>query len=217
MKALVAFDCDSTLVKVEGIDELAARAGVVERIADLTRSAMEGKVPLEDVYGRRLEIIRPGHSDLVWLGRRYVETLVTGVRETMDSLANAGTEIHVVSGGLRPAVLQLAEELGLPQDLVHAVGIHFAHDGPYENFETASPMACAGGKAEVIKTLSRPGIPTFMVGDGITDLEAAAAGAVTIGFGGVVTRPSIKEKADHFVAGPSLQPVFELVTRLTGN
>ena len=37
MKALVVFDCDSTLVEVEGVDELATRAGVGERVAEMTR------------------------------------------------------------------------------------------------------------------------------------------------------------------------------------
>ncbi len=87
MKALVVFDCDSTLVEVEGVDELATRAGVGERVAEMTRSAMEGKIPLEEVYGHRLDIIRPSRADLDWLGRRYIATLVTGARETVAALA----------------------------------------------------------------------------------------------------------------------------------
>lgn len=215
MKALVFFDCDSTLVEVEGVDELAIRAGVGEQIAEMTRSAMEGSIPLEDVYGRRLEIIRPGREDLIWLGHRYCATLVAGAREAMGSLAAAGAEIHVISGGLRPAVVDLAKELGIPEDRVHAVDVHLDSEGRYAGFDTQSPLARTGGKAEVIKRLSRPGWTTVMIGDGMTDLEATDAGAVTIGFGGVVVRPGVKEKADHFVAGPSLEPVIEILSRLT--
>jgi phosphoserine phosphatase len=216
MRAVVAFDCDSTLVKVEGVDELAERAGVGIQIAAMTRSAMDGDIPLEEVYGRRLEILRPGRADLVWLGLRYVETLVTGAREAVAALGAAGAEIHVVSGGLRPAVTVLAEELGVPRDRVHAVGLSFYPDGRYEGYETDSPLARAGGKAEVIRTCSRSGLTTVMIGDGMTDLEAASVGAVTVGFGGVVTRTVVKEKADHFLAGPSLEPVAALIARLTG-
>jgi len=215
VKALVIFDCDSTLVEIEGVDELANRAGVGEQVAQMTRSAMEGKVPLEEVYGRRLDIIRPGREDLDWLGRRYCATLVTGARETVRALAAAGAEIHVVSGGLRPAVADLAKDLGLPPDRVHAVGIHFDGQGRYEGFEADSPLARAQGKTEVVRGLHRPGMTSVMIGDGMTDLEAADAGAVTIGFGGVVVRPFVKEKADHFVAGPSLEPVVQIIARLT--
>lgn len=217
MKALVIFDCDSTLVEVEGIDELAARAGVGERIAEMTRSAMAGEISLEEVYGQRLEIIRPGRSDLDWLGRRYIATLVAGAPEVIETLESAGCEIHVVSGGLRPAVAALAADLGLPGDRVHAVDIHFDPAGGFAGFEVDSPLARGGGKAEVIKRLQRPGVPTIMVGDGATDLEAASAGAVTIGFGGVVSRAFVQDGADHFLAGPSLAAVVDIITGLTGN
>ena len=45
----VIFDCDMTLVTVEGIDELARLKGQAEYIAELTRQAMDGKIPLEEV------------------------------------------------------------------------------------------------------------------------------------------------------------------------
>jgi phosphoserine phosphatase len=216
VKALVVFDCDSTLASIEGIDELAERKGAGRRIAELTRAAMEGQTALEDVYGRRLEIIRPGREDLAWLGGRYRETLVAGAGEAVAALAAAGAEIHIVSGGLQPAVEILAADLGLAPARVHAVGVSFAADGRYRSFAAASPLARSGGKTAVVRGLVRPGIPAFMIGDGVTDLEAAAAGAVVIGFGGVVARPAVMTQADHFVAGPSLTAVADLILRLAG-
>ena len=215
VQALVFFDCDSTLVEIEGVDELAIRAGVGDQVAEMTRLAMEGKIPLEDVYGQRLEIIRPGREDLIWLGQRYRATVVAGAREAVKSLKADGAEIHVISGGLRPAVVDLAKEVGVPEDRVHAVDVFFDDEGCFAGFESDSSLARAGGKAEVIKRLNRPEWATVMIGDGMTDLEAAEAGAVIIGFGGVVVRPSVQEKADHFVAGPSLEAVIEIISRLT--
>ena len=49
----VIFDCDSTLTGIEGIDELANHPDSQQQVADLTRSAMDGKVNLETVYGER--------------------------------------------------------------------------------------------------------------------------------------------------------------------
>ena len=48
---LVVFDCDSTLSTIEGVDELALRAGVGDEVARLTTAAMAGEVPLDQVYG----------------------------------------------------------------------------------------------------------------------------------------------------------------------
>jgi len=64
----VIFDCDMTLVTVEGIDELARLRGQTEYIADLTRQAMDGEIPLEEVYAKRLELLRPTRAELEEVG-----------------------------------------------------------------------------------------------------------------------------------------------------
>ena len=47
MKKLIAFDCDSTLSAIEGVDELARLAGddVFRQVEDLTNQAMNGEIP----------------------------------------------------------------------------------------------------------------------------------------------------------------------------
>src|SRR6187401_3016155 len=70
----VVFDCDSTLSTIEGIEEL-ARDHRAE-VEALTEEAMRGAIPLEQVYGRRLELVRPPRGRVLALGRRYIETLV---------------------------------------------------------------------------------------------------------------------------------------------
>ena len=96
----VCFDCDSTLSRIEGIDELAKRAGCEAEIAALTKAAMNGQVPLDAVYGKRLERVRPGRADLDWLAQRYVEEIVPGARETIHTLVRLGKPAYVVSGGI---------------------------------------------------------------------------------------------------------------------
>ncbi|MBT4147320.1 MAG: haloacid dehalogenase, partial [Gammaproteobacteria bacterium] len=44
---IIFFDCDSTLSEIEGIDELAERAGCGAEMAALTNAAMNGEVSLE--------------------------------------------------------------------------------------------------------------------------------------------------------------------------
>src|SRR5262249_28185501 len=59
--ATVILDVDSTVAGIEGIDWLAQRRGpdVAAKIAQLTDDAMRGTLPLEAVYGARLDAIRP--------------------------------------------------------------------------------------------------------------------------------------------------------------
>lgn len=206
---LIFFDCDSTLSAIEGIDELARRAGQGPEIAALTRAAMDGGMALENVYGRRLDLIRPDRGAVEWLGGRYIETLVVGTGEVLAVLHALGKEVHIVSAGIRQAVLVLAAQLYLPPARVHAVELRFNAAGQYLGFDERSPLTRTGGKAEICRGLGAAVRRAALVGDGVSDLEAGAAGVCIIGFGGVVAREIMRRRADHFVAGPSFQDVLE--------
>jgi len=211
---VVAFDCDSTLSSIEGINELAHRAGVGDAVSELTMKAMGGDVPLEDVYGRRLDMIRPNGTDLAWLGQRYCDTLVDGAREVFDKLRESGRDVHIVSGGIQQAVAAVALTLDVPMTNVHAVPVFIADDGTYEGFDTDAPLARTGGKPEILATLSDSPESIVLVGDGVFDLEARQSGVFVIGFGGVVTRPAVKMGANAWVEEPSLLPVLEIIEAL---
>ncbi len=212
----IFFDCDSTLSAVEGIDELAFRAGVAEELIPLTNAAMEGTIALEEVYGRRLDMIRPDRQAIDWLRQRYLDEMVAGAEEVVGTLLDRGHEVHIVSGGLRQAVLAVGRFLGIPEANIHAVDIRFDEAGQYAGFDQASPLARAGGKAVVCKQLldefSGP-IRPVLIGDGMTDLEAADAGVQVIGFGGVARREAMVQEASFFVEGPSLTGVLDYLSR----
>jgi len=199
----VVFDCDSTLTAIEGIDELAR--GHRDEIAELTRLAMSGSVPLEDVYARRLDIIRPSRADVEAVGRRYVEQVVPGAVETVAALHAAGVVVQVLSGGLAPAVRILARHLGVAQERVAAVEISFDERGRYAGFDRSSPLARSGGKRRWLEERAN-GLPRprLLVGDGATDIEARPALEAVALFTGVVTREEIARQADIVIAGPSL-------------
>jgi phosphoserine phosphatase len=218
--ASVVFDCDSTLAAIEGIDELAGphAAGV----AALTDAAMRGEVALEEVYGRRLELIRPTRAAVDELGRAYVRALVPHARETVAALMSIGVGVRVVSGGLRPPVEAIAAELGIAADRVYAVGISFDGGGEYAGFESTSPLARSGGKEVVIRSMDLPR-PALLVGDGATDAEARPAVDAFAAYMGVAFRPTVAAVADFVLRHASLAPVLALAagaegrTRLAGS
>jgi len=205
--ASVVFDCDSTLARIEGIDELAGAHA--EAIRALTDAAMQGTVALEEVYGRRLEIIQPTRTQVEAVGRAYVDALVADARETVETLLWLGKTVRVVSGGLRPPVEAAARALGLPADAVAAVGIDFDGDGGYAGFERASPLARSGGKETVIRAWSLPR-PALLVGDGATDLEARPAVDAFAAYMGVAFRPAVAAGADFVLRGETLAAVLSL-------
>lgn len=203
----VVFDCDSTLARVEGIDELAGR--YADEIRALTEGAMEGTIPLEEVYGRRLAIIRPTRAQVESLGREYAAALMPDARETVAALRFLGKSVRVVSGGLLPAVRAVAEELGIGADAVRAVDVHFDDAGEYAGFDSASPLARSGGKATVLAGWDLPR-PALMVGDGATDLEARPAVDAFAAYMGVAFREAVAAGADFVLRDASLAPVLAL-------
>lgn len=205
---VICFDCDSTLSKIEGIDELAGRVGLGEAMAKLTDAAMNGEVLLEAVYEQRLSLIRPDQASIDWLADLYIEQIVDGVKDVFKTLTVPGKELHIVSGGIRQAILPLARYLGVPETKVHAVDIYFNEDGSYRDYDRNSPLARSGGKAEICRRLLKSQGSLAMVGDGKTDMEAKQAGAVVIGFGGVVDRHVVREQADFYCAEPTLLSIL---------
>lgn len=209
---IVCFDCDSTLSRIEGIDELARSCGVFEEVAALTNAAMNGDIALEDVYAKRLDIICPDFDAISELGQLYIDDMVKGVKETVYALQAAHKQVHIISGGLRQAILPLAAMLNIPASNVHAVDVFFDDNGKYLDFDRQSLLAKSGGKADVCRMLNpNSELSMVLVGDGKTDLEAQHAGATVIGFGGVVRRELVESQADYYVADSSLLSVLPLI------
>jgi HAD superfamily phosphoserine phosphatase-like hydrolase len=195
----LVLDVDSTVSGIEGIDWLAARRGpdVAQRMLELTRRAMEGEgdVALEDVYAARLSEIRPRLEDVEALSRAYMERLAPSVTESIARIRDAGVRVTLVSGGLRPALLQLVSHLGLAESDLHAVSIEFDAAGAYVGYDRTSVLTTANGKARVVSDLRLPR-PIVAVGDGATDLAMRGVVDAFVAFTGFVTRPRIVAGAD---------------------
>jgi phosphoserine phosphatase len=200
------FDCDSTLSRVEGVDEIARGR---KDVAELTKAAMDGTVPLDQVYGRRLELVRPSRADLERVAQLYVAELTEDAAAVFAALHGLGKIVHIVSGGLRPALVPLSEKLGIAPGRLHCVAVKFDAAGAYAGFDEASPLARRGGKAEVARELAaHGGRPAVMVGDGITDLEAKPEVDLFIGYGGVEEREAVRQGSPVFIRCESLAQVL---------
>ena len=198
---LLCLDCDSTLSAIEGIDELARVRGpeVFAQVEAMTNAAMDGRVPVESVFGRRLEIIQPRLADVAAVGQRYVETVEPTARATIAELGKRGWTPVIVSAGFTQAIRPLADFLGVAR--IEAVELNFGPDGNYRGYDATCPSTRSGGKATIVARLRRELHPekTVMVGDGVSDLEARSAADRFIGFGRYVVRPRVKAEASAFI------------------
>ena len=210
----VVFDCDATLSALEGIDELAAQAGVAAEVSALTHRAMNGDIPLEAIYGERLALIRPPRASLAAIARRYQETIVPGAREIIAVLQARGIKTAIVSDGLLDAVLPLAAAVGVAAADTFAVSLQFDDAGNYLHY-LDNPLITVGGKAKVVAAWKKQyGLKhVVMVGDGMSDVAARAPNAADriIGYGGVVERAAVRAAADQYSTARDLRELLPLI------
>jgi len=207
----IVFDCDSTLAAIEGIDALCSPEQR-ESVAALTDRAMQGELPLEAVFGQRLELVRPSRADLERVTQAYIESALLNAKQSIALLKRAEKRLVIVSGGLLPAVEGFARWLGI--DEVRAVPIQFDAEGRYAGFGNSHPLANAGGKIEVVRQL-REGAGSreamVLIGDGATDLEAAGEVQRFIAFGGVVRRENVFAAASIQHSSPNFAQLLPLL------
>ena len=214
MAAQVFLDCDLTLAGIEGIDELARMVGRVDEVERLTEAAMAGDVPIDEVYPRRMEIVRPDRGMLERLSAMYARRVVAGAREAVSRLSEDGYGVWIVSGGLAQAIEPFAAGLGVSAERVNAVGVGLADDGGYLGYERDNPLSRRTGKAEVCLALCPKGEVGVMVGDGASDAQAKEGGMLYVHFGGFCDRPSLRAAADAVIGEPSLAGLPEVVGSL---
>lgn len=206
---LVFFDVDSTLVDIEGIDVLAD--GNPE-VVKLTEAAMNGEIAIDEVYGRRLEIVKPTAAMLDDLGKRYIEHQLPDARAVIAKLREARIDVHLVTAGIERAILPLAADLGIAPRAVHAVKLYLDDEGNYVDYDRRSPLTRNGGKETIVTNIRvRSKGKAAFVGDGVSDLETRAAVDLFIGFGGVKRRPEVEREATAYITGRSLEPVLKFL------
>lgn len=198
---LLIFDCDSTLSAIEGVDELARVRGpkLFAEVEAMTNAAMDGKIPVESVFGQRLEVIRPSKEDVAAAGQRYIDEIEPTVEALLPKLRDAGWTPVILSGGFRQAIAPLATHLGIK--LIEAVDLVFDAEGNYLDFDREYPTTRSGGKPEVIAALRQELSPAriVMVGDGVSDLETQSMVDLFVGFGGYVKRAKVQAEATQFI------------------
>jgi phosphoserine phosphatase len=198
---LLLLDCDSTLSSIEGIDELGRLRGpeTFKAVEDMTNAAMNGGTPMEAIFAKRLDIIKPTAAELAAIGAKYIATVEPTAVASLAQLRAVGWKIAIVSGGFTQAIRPLADFLGIER--VEAVALKFHADGSYAGFDDSCPTCRTKGKNVVARRLraEHQAAHVVMVGDGASDLEVKGDADLVVGFGRYVQRPKVVAGADKFV------------------
>ena len=204
---LIVMDVDSTLIKDEVIDLLAARAGCAAEVAKVTESAMRGELDFAAALRERTALLA-GLDASVLESVRSGLRLTPGARTLIRTLKRLGYKCGIVSGGFTVVIEPLAASLGI--DYVAANRLEVA-DGKLTG-RVLDPIIDREGKTEALRKFARAaGVPlsqTVAVGDGANDLGMIGAAGLGIAFN---AKPTVQDAADTALNVPYLDTILYLL------
>ena len=206
-RRLIVFDMDSTLISTEVINELADVAGVGDKVAEVTESAMRGELDFCDSLKARVALLEGlDESSLAQVGARL--PLMEGAEHLFATLNRLGYKTAVLSGGFSYFGKLLQARLGI--DYVYANELEIL-DGKLTG-RVVEPIVDAERKAALLKSLAaRENITLeqcIAVGDGANDLAMLGAAGLGIAFR---AKPIVKESAEHSISTLGLDSILYLM------
>lgn len=206
-KRLVVMDMDSTLIRIEVIDELARAAGVGEEVARITERAMQGEMDYDESLRQRVALLKG--LEVAVLDRIAAELpLNDGAERLTRVLKRLGYRIAVISGGFSRAAEALKRRLALD----YAFSNNLEVDGGRLTGRVVGPIVNAHRKAELLELIAQlEGVlldQVIAVGDGANDLLMLERAGLGIAFRG---KTKLREAADTALSGAGLDAILYLL------
>jgi len=206
-KRLVVMDMDSTLIRIEVIDELARAAGVGAEVAKITERAMLGEMDYDESLRQRVSLLKG--LDVAVLDKIAADLPLTDGAETLVRvLKRLGYSIAVISGGFSRA----AEALKRRLDLDYAYSNNLEIAAGKLTGRVVGPIVNAQRKAELLETIAQAeGVlldQVIAVGDGANDALMLDRAGLGIAFH---AKPKLRESADTSISSSGLDAILYLL------
>jgi phosphoserine phosphatase len=196
-KRLLIADMDSTIVTGETLDELAAHAGLGEKIAAITARAMNGELDFKDALRERVGMLRGLGVDALertWQGVR----LTPGALELVATMKAHGAFTALVSGGFSFFTGRVAARLGFDMHRSNTL----LDDGSVLTGQVGEPILDRSAKLATLRELTtRHGLPlsaALATGDGANDLDMLLAAGLGVAFHAKpIVAAAARSRVDH--------------------
>jgi phosphoserine phosphatase len=192
-KMLLVADMDSTMIEQECIDELAAMAGVKDRVADITRRAMNGEIAFEPALRERVALLKGLPEAIISQVLADRITYMPGGRTLIATMRVNGAHCSLVSGGFTAFTGPVAAALGFHD---HRANI-LETDGLHLSGSVREPILGREAKVDALESqaaaLGIDPIEAVAVGDGANDLGMILRAGLGVA---LHAKPSVAAEAD---------------------
>ena len=171
---VVLFDFDGTIARLDLSDEVMRRHADLEAWAPLEAAYLNGEIGSRTLLSRQARLLH-GETERI-AAMADGEQLDPEFRPLIDDLRDRGIVVEVVSDGFGFFVRPSLDRLGLSDLPVFTARTSFAPDAVEIDFPDGHPRCrvCGTCKRERILVHQAAGRFTVFVGDGFSDLYAAA-------------------------------------------
>lgn len=199
-KKLVVLDVDSTLIRQEVIELLAAHVGLEAEVAAVTERAMRGEIDFAASLRERVAVLEGLPASAIDDVAAAVR-LSPGAKVLVQTLLREGHAVAAVSGGFSQVLDPLAAHLELTRAAANELEIQ---DGVLTG-RVAGRIVDRAMKAEVMgqwaQELGVAPEDVMAVGDGANDIDMARAAGLSVAYR---AKPALREVADTQVSIPNL-------------
>jgi len=207
LKRLVVLDVDSTFIRQEAIELLAAKADVLDQVSLITESAMRGELDFEQSLRARVALLKGLPESVISQVQKEI-TLTDGSEDLVATLHSKGHSVALVSGGFIDIIEPMIRDLSIKYYKANKLEIA----GGLLTGGLIGPVIDRAAKATALRdfaTASGVAIEnTVAIGDGANDLDMMAAAGVSIAFN---AKPIVVAAADLAITEPSLRSVIDLI------
>ncbi len=192
-KRLLIADMDSTMIRQECIDELAAELGLKDKIAGITERAMRGEIDFEPALRERVALLKglPVAAIETVLGTRI--HLMPGGRTLVQTMKANGAYCALVSGGFTHFTKAIAAMIGFDENRANLL---LEENGSLSGL-VQEPILGRDAKRERLEALTRElkidFSETLAVGDGANDLAMIERAGVGVAYR---AKPAVGAAAD---------------------
>ena len=204
---LAVFDFDSTLMDGETIDFLAKPLGLEEKVAKITKKAMEGEIDFFESLIERVSLLKGlPYSKAVEICKDL--PLMPGACETVKELKEMGYKVVCFSGGFRIGTTPAREKLGLDADFSN---ILHEKEGVLTGL-VGGDMMFGFSKGDMIQRIQAMlGVSkedTLVAGDGANDISMFPYADKRIAF---CAHKILKEEANIIIEEKNLTKILERI------
>jgi len=181
-KRLLVADMDSTLIGQECLDELAAFAGLGDRVAAITERAMRGEIAFAPALRERVALLAGLAETVIGEVLKGRIRLNPGARMAVRTMRANGGYVVIVSGGFRQFTRAIRERLGADEDRANTLQIESGR----LTGKVVEPILGQDAKLAALKEIAAAkGLElddTLAVGDGANDLAMLEAAGLGIAY-----------------------------------